>query len=484
MAQRVIRYRTSSPASTSPNADPQGLLARFDAIRAQFEVPGEFPPEVTAEAHAVATSVVLPDRDETAVPFCTIDPPGSMDLDQALHIERAGDGYRVRYAIADVPAFVAPGGAIDKEARARAVTIYAPDRRAPLHPPELSEGAASLLPGQVRPAFVWDLRLGADGVVAEAGIDLYLARVRSVDRLDYDVVQHAVDTGTDDERLLLLKEVGEKRITLERQRGGASLPMPEQEARQQGGDFVVAFRPPVAAEDWNAQISLMTGMAAATLMLAGRIGILRTMPPPDDGAVARFRRQSRALGIEWPKGEAYGEFLRRLDRTDPHHLALIHEATALFRGASYTPFEGTAPDQPLHGAVAAPYAHVTAPLRRLVDRFGLVVCASLAAQEPVPDWARAALPTLPDLMRSGDRKASAVDRACTDAVEAAVMLGHVGETFAASVVDADRTGQVVVQLTEPAIVDRATGSAELGAPVQVRVDSAEVATSRVTLVIV
>ena len=53
------------------------------------------------------------------MPFLTIDPPGSMDLDQALHIERDGDGYRVRYAIADVPAFVQPGGAVDAETRRR-----------------------------------------------------------------------------------------------------------------------------------------------------------------------------------------------------------------------------------------------------------------------------------------------------------------------------------------------------------------------------
>ena len=88
----------------------------------------------------------------------------------------------------------------------------------------------------------------------------------------------------------------------------------------------------------------------------------------------RFRREARGLGAEWPEGLPYGEFVRGLDRTDPRHLALIHEATALFRGAGYTAFDGEPPEQPEHAAVAAPYAHVTAPLRRLVDRFGLVVC--------------------------------------------------------------------------------------------------------------
>ena len=83
----------------------------------------------------------------------------------------------------------------------------------------------------------------------------------------------------------------------------------------------------------------------------------------------------------------YGDFVRGLDRANPRHLALIHEATALFRGAGYTAFDGEPPAQREHAAVAAPYAHVTAPLRRLVDRFGLVVC-----EAAVPRRARCRMP--------------------------------------------------------------------------------------------
>ena len=493
MAQHVIRYSPSTPVPPAPPTERSSdrpvvagdaLAARFDAIRAELDVPREFPPEVLAEAVAAAAEVVLPERDETPVPFLTIDPPGSMDLDQALHIERDGDGYRVRYAIADVPAFVAPGGAVDTEARKRVATIYAPDQRSPLHPPTLSEDAASLLAGQVRPAFVWDLRLAGDGEGTAATV--YRAQVRSLDRLDYEGVQREIDGGTGDERLLLLKEVGLTRIELERRRGGASLPMPEQEVtRDAEGRFILGFRPLLAVEDWNAQISLLTGMAAAEMMIRARVGILRTMPPPDEHSVSRFRRQARSLGIEWPQGEAYGEFLRRLERDNPKHLALIHEATGLFRGAGYTPFEGAAPTQPLHAAVAAPYAHVTAPLRRLVDRFGLVVCEAVSTGQEVPVWVREALPSLPDLMQAGDKKASAVERACTDAVEAAVMQSHVGETFPASVVDLnDKAGAVTVQLMDPAIVAKATGVAALGAEIRVRVRAADVATGRVELEVV
>ena len=484
MPQRPIRFRTTTPVPAHAEIDQAALLARFEAIREQLHVLAQFPDDVLAEAERAARDVVLPTRDETAVPFVTIDPVGSMDLDQALHIERDGDGYRVRYAIADVPAFVAPDGTLDAETRRRVETIYCPDARTPLHPPAIGEGAGSLLPDQVRPAFVWDLHLGADG--NETGAQVYLAVVRSTARLDYGGVQKAVDEGTADEVLLLLKEVGEKRISLEAARGGASLPLPEQEVDQDAqGHFVLGFRPPVPAEDWNAQISLMTGMAAAQMMLRGRVGILRTMPPPDQGAVARFRRQARSLGVDWPKEERYGDFIRRLDLTDPCQLALVHEATALFRGAGYTAFDGELPQQQEHAAVAAPYAHVTAPLRRLVDRFGLVVCAALTSGEEVPAWARQALPGLPETMKAGDARAKAVERACTDAVEAAVMASRVGETFTADVVDVDpkRSG-VTVQLVDPAIVARARGDAELGAQVRVRLDAADIATGSVTLTLV
>ena len=478
MAKRHIVYRRAEP----PGGAGVALVERFEAIREEFEVPAEFPSDVLAEATRAAASADLPTADATDIPFITIDPPTSMDLDQAMHIERQGDGYRVRYAIADVPAFVRPDGAIDAESRRRGQTIYCPDKRVQLHPTEISEGAASLLPDVVRPAFVWDMVLAADGEGVE--VSLTRAMVRSVRRYDYDQVQRMVDDGSAEDVLLLLKEVGEKRVALEAQRGGASLPMPEQEVAEDGkGGFRVSFRPLLASEDWNAQISLLTGMGAADLMLRGKVGILRTMPDPNPGDVKRFRRQASAVGVPWPEKLAYGEFLRTLDRTNPKHLALIHEATTLFRGAGYTHFNGTVPKQPNHSAVANPYAHVTAPLRRLVDRFGLVVCEALSAGTEVPAWALDALPTIPEIMTTSDRRAGGVERACTDAVEAAELRSHVGSTLEGVVVDQNDKG-VVVQLIDLAVVARASGRADEGATVRVRVETAEVETGKVALSVV
>jgi exoribonuclease R len=480
MPHRHIRLGASQ--ATTSNGVHGVLLERFAAIRAELDVSAEYPADALAEAVAAgAQPHGLPDRDETAVPFVTIDPARSLDLDQAMCLDRDGDGFRVRYAITDLTCVVSPGQALDAEVRRRGQTIYCPDERVPLHPLRLSEGASSLLPGQVRPAYVWDLRLAADGELT--GTDLYRALVRSVDRLDYDTVQDALDAGTDDERLVLLREVGARRVRQEQLRGGASLPMPEQEVYEDpDGRFTLHFRPPRPAEEWNAQISLLAGMAGADLMLHAQVGILRTMPAPQPEAVRRFRRQARALGASWPAEQAYGDFIRGLDRRDPRHLALIHAATALFRGAGYTPFDGAVPEQVEHAAVADAYAHVTAPLRRLVDRFGLAVCAAVAAGSEVPEWARVALPHLPRLMTESDHRARAIERASNDAVEAALLGAHVGRTYAAVVVDAQERG-AVVQLSDLPILALATGGARLGETVSVRVESADVATGRLGLVL-
>lgn len=482
------RHISAEKRNHEPLDVSDALRARFDAIRAEQDVPGEFPQDVIDEAESVKSldGLDLPQRDETAIPFITIDPPGSMDLDQALHIEEDGDGFRVRYAITDLPLFVKPGGAIDREARRRGQTIYAPDKRTPLHPPVLSEGVASLLPDQTVPAFVWDIRLDGSGEIREATV--YRAMVRSVGRTDYETVQAEVDSGKATGTIALLATVGALRMEQELARGGASLPMPEQRVlKNDDGTYSVDFRPPLLSEEWNAQISLLTGMVAADIMLRHKVGILRTLPDPSAETVARFRRSARAAGVPWEKGLAYGTFLRSLDRTDPRHLALIFEATVLFRGSGYTVMRGEIPEETTHAAVAAPYAHVTAPLRRLVDRFGLIIANALENGEPVPQWVTDTLPMLPGIMRETDQRSNAVERACADAVEAAVLSAEVGGTFEVIVVDEVRRGdgtELTIKLLEPAVVTRAGGSAELGDTVRAELVTADIATSSVRFEVV
>ena len=459
---------------TLPPAVVTETAPTWEELRSELDVPDAFPPEALAEAEAAARGPRLPELDCTDVPLRTIDPQGSRDLDQAVAIERRPGGYRVHYAIADVAAFVDPGGALDAEAHRRGVTVYAPDRTVPLHPEVLSTGAASLLPDQRRPSVLWTLDLDGDGELV--GTHVCRAVVRSRRQLSYVEVQGLVDARAADDGLALLQEVGRLRQARAAARGAVELPTPEQQVDVGvDGRPCLVFRAPLPAEGWNAQVSLLTGVAAARLMLDGRVGLLRTLPPPQGDAVDALRRSALALGLSWPEGASYGEVVSELDPSVPEAAALLILAARLLRGAGYTAFDGDPPAQASHSAVAAPYAHCTAPLRRLADRHVSEVCLALAAGADVPAWARQALPALPDVMAAATRRAKAVERAVVDLAEAVVLAPRIGETFEAVVVESgEKRG--VVQLRDPAVRAPCEGAGlPLGARADVRLVSVDVA---------
>src|SRR3954452_1852398 len=92
----TVRPRLEGPeAAEGVAADT--LRAGIAAIQTELEVHPGFPPEVEAAAAAAAQNPRLPDLDRTDLPLVTIDPPGSMDLDQALHLARDGDGFVLSY---------------------------------------------------------------------------------------------------------------------------------------------------------------------------------------------------------------------------------------------------------------------------------------------------------------------------------------------------------------------------------------------------
>ena len=131
-----------------------------------------------------------------------------------------------------------------------------------------------------------------------------------------------------------------------------------------------------------------------------------------------------------------------------------------------------------HAAIAAPYAHCTAPLRRLVDRYAGEVCVALCAGTEVPAWASEALPVLPEEMARGDQRAHAFDRAIVDLVESVILAPTVGRVFHGLVVDIDdHRGGGTVQIAEPAVLARCEatrGPLPLGEPLDVRLLEADV----------
>ncbi|TDC52660.1 RNB domain-containing ribonuclease [Jiangella ureilytica] len=437
------------------SADGETLRAGIAAIQAELQVTPAFPPEVEHAAQEAAKNPRLPELDRTDLPFVTIDPATAQDLDQALHIERSAaghqDGYTVYYAIADVAAFVQPGDPLDEEAHKRGETLYGADSKVPLYPKALSEDAASLLADQVRPALLWTIELDGDGGTVAGRVERALVRSRA--KLSYTDVQEQLDAGTADPVFTLLQEVGERRLRIEAERGGVSLPLPEQEVRADGAHWSLAFRQQHPVEQWNAQISLLTGMTAATLMVNARTGLLRTLAPADPRDVKRLRRTARALRIDWPENQSYPDFVRSLEPATPSHAAMLVACTRLLRGSGYVGFAGELPEHTGHSAIAADYAHVTAPLRRLVDRYALEISVALSAGHEVPGWVVDRFGELPTTMRGSTRRANQYERAVLDLVEAAVLRDYVGETFDGVVVEVDdrdqRKGDVTIR--EPAV---------------------------------
>jgi exoribonuclease R len=223
---------------------------------------------------------------------------------------------------------------------------------------------------------------------------------------------------------------------------------------------------------------MLTGFAAASMMIAQRVGILRTLPPPAPEALKRLHRVAKALEISWPAEQHYPDFIRSLDPARPREAAMVAACTHLLRGAGYVGFDGEVPAQPEHSALASEYAHVTAPLRRLVDRYGLEVCVALSAGSEVPDWVHEHLHDLPATMQESSRRAHQYEAEVLDLVEAETLKGRVGDTFTGVVLEADQhdptKGDLMVR--DPAVEGRVSvipGPLPVGEEVGVRLTEAD-----------
>lgn len=464
----------------------------FAGIRTELGVDEEYGDDALAEARATAQMIDSgapgADRyadvreDHTGVPFVTIDPPTSRDLDQAVHLTADGDGFVVDYAIADVAALITPEGALDQESRRRGATVYFPDGSVPLHPRALSEGAGSLLPEQVRLCVLWTIRVAGDGSVTD--VRVRRSRIASVARLDYAGVSADAAAGRLHPAIAALPAFGELRREVALARGAVELDLPDQTVVRTADGWRLDLEAHTPADMWNSQVSLLAGMCAGTIMAEAGVGLLRTLPPAEEDAIEDLRAAARALGVQWPAGLPVGRFLAGLPGGEPSTLALQSAAAGLMRGANYLALTG--PDEPVddalmrHSAIGGLYAHVTAPLRRLGDRFATEVCLAIASGTPVPDWVHRALPTLPKILRSADTLGATADRASIDLAEAVILRERVGERFDALVMSgATERRQAQIFLSDPPVVARCAGDLRPGDRVVVELTKADEVTRTV-----
>lgn len=421
--------------------DPAGALARgLAAIRTQYRVPESFPPDVLTAAAEAARRVPSEHADRTSMPFVTLDPASSTDLDQAFAIERSGNDLLLRYAIADIAWFVDDGGIIDAEAWARGESQYLPDGKAPLYLPVLSERAASLLPDGPRPAVIFTVRVTPDGAAALDGAERAIVRSRA--KLGYDSVTDA-DLPPDFAELATRIQLAEDR------RGASRVDPPEQEVYRTGDGFALTFRPRLQSEDRNAALSLATNLAVADALLAHHTGLFRVMAPPDEHAIRRLRFTARAFGLVWPQEETLGQFQKTLRAGNPREAAFMLAIRRAGAGASYAPYQPGV--KPWHVAMAATYAHATAPLRRLADRYVVRAALAVANGQDVPDVVAQAFAKLPPVMARADNLGGQIERAAVDLAEAVMLKGSEGRTFPAIVTDVDERGARMQLHDEPVV---------------------------------
>lgn len=445
--------------------DPEFLLRDgLLAIRSQFQIPQSFPAPVLAAAETAAKRPLDAHVGRTALPFVTLDPASSTDLDQAFHIERSGVDLLLHYAIADVGWFVDADSPLDVEAWQRGTSQYFPDGKAGLYPPILAENVVSLLPNGPRAAIIFVVRIDAEG---NAKLDsAERAIIQSRAKLGYDTVRD--DQLPDD-----FTELSMRIAAAEQRRGAARIDPPEQEVSHHNGNFALAFRPRLQSEARNAAMSLATNLAIADVLQANKTGLFRVMDAPDERAIKRLRATATAFGLDWPATRSLTEFNTSLNASDPRQAAMMLAIRRAGARAQYVPYRDGV--TPWHAAMAASYSHATAPLRRLADRYVVEATLAIMNGRPVPDAVQSAFARLPEIMASADALGGQIERSVIDLAEAVMLNDRIGTIFPAIVTDIDERG-TRVQLRDLPVVSRIVAhGVHPGEEIRVQLTSVDVA---------
>ncbi|MBU1003655.1 MAG: ribonuclease R [Proteobacteria bacterium] len=164
-------------------------------VKAAHGVPIRFPNDALHEADSLPAEPNQADfegrKDLRNLPLVTIDGAKARDFDDAVHVRREGDGWRLTVAIADVSHYVRPGSALDLEAQKRGNSYYFPQSVEPMFPEALSNGLCSLNPDVPRLAMVAEISFGPDGRYHDE--DYYAAVIKSHKRLTYMQVHRALE---------------------------------------------------------------------------------------------------------------------------------------------------------------------------------------------------------------------------------------------------------------------------------------------------
>jgi ribonuclease R len=200
VAVEITRHARGGGAPGGRVAEILGRAGTYAAERAarviEFGLRAEFGQRAEAEA-ALLTDSIAPEEearraDYTKELVVAIDPDDARDHDDAIHVSRGDDGtWLLRVHIADVAHFVRPGSAIDKEARARATSVYVPGEVFRMLPDRLSADLCSLRDGVRRFAKTVSIVYAPDGTRRTYRIERSI--VTSARTLTYGEVRRALE---------------------------------------------------------------------------------------------------------------------------------------------------------------------------------------------------------------------------------------------------------------------------------------------------
>ena len=201
--QVVMVELTAQPSS---GAHPMGkvvqILGNYADSGMEIEIalrkhklPHEFTPAAIKQAESIPKLVQAADYkgriDLRELPLITIDGETARDFDDAVYAEKAGTGWRLVVAIADVSFYVKPDDALDKEAFERGNSVYFPRRVIPMLPEALSNGLCSLNPDVERMCMICDMQIDAAGIVNS--YKFYPSVMRSKARMTYTKVAEMLE---------------------------------------------------------------------------------------------------------------------------------------------------------------------------------------------------------------------------------------------------------------------------------------------------
>jgi ribonuclease R len=441
---------------------PSDVAARFAIVR--HDLPQEFPADVLHAANVFDPLVQPADKvgreDLRGLPLVTIDGADARDFDDAVYAERLkGGGWRLVVAIADVSHYVRVGSVLDTEARARATSVYFPDRVIPMLPEHLSNHLCSLMPDVERLAFVCDMRVGKTGVPGRA--HFYEAVIRSHARLTYDEAWRYLANPADTSNAALtpevrsslqelyavygaLKEARDARGALDF-RGGEVKARIGEDGKIEG--FYAVLRNDAHRLIEECMIAANV-QAATALRLAKAKSLYRVHGQPEAKRVTELMKVMTALkiGATFSESPTPREFRQLVERIAARPDGALLEGLVI-RALAQAVYQQTNIGH--FGLALEEYAHFTSPIRRYPD---LLVHRAIKGAV-VPDSASGHRYSTQELQALGaesserERRADDASRDVMGYLKCLYLQPRIGESFEATVTSALEFG-LFVQLKD------------------------------------